>query len=303
MNGIFIIQKPEGLTSFSVVSRIKKFTGEKKVGHAGTLDPMATGVLPVLVGRCTSLQEALSDHDKEYVAGVRLGLSTDSGDITGKVLETLPVNVTREQFEEVLQTFKGEQKQVPPMYSAVWVEGVRLYELARRGIEIERKAREIEIYDISLEKQESDTDFVIRVSCSKGTYIRTLCEDIGKKLGVPACMYSLERSVCGIYTKDMCVNLSDIEACYKNGDVQGLKKLLISAESLYAHLKKVRLPEFYTKLCKNGCEIYLKKARIKEETFSDGACAIYGFDGEFLGPGVLKDYPDGKAIKLEHYLF
>ena len=150
MNGILNIYKEGGMTSFAVVSRVRKFCGEKRVGHAGTLDPMATGVLPILVGKAAVMQEVLSDHDKSYVAGLRLGTSTDTGDITGNVLQKSEVSVSTEDFLKVLSSFQGKIKQVPPMYSAIQIDGQRLYDLARKGIEVERAAREIEIYSIKL---------------------------------------------------------------------------------------------------------------------------------------------------------
>ena len=302
MNGILNIYKEGGMTSFAVVSRVRKFCSEKRVGHAGTLDPMATGVLPILVGKAAVMQEKLSDHDKTYIAGVRLGISTDTGDVTGNILETKDVNVTTEQFCEVLGKFTGKIMQVPPMYSAIQVDGQRLYDLARKGIEVERQAREIEIYENSLIERVSDTDFVIEVSCSKGTYIRTLCEDIGKELGVPATMYSLERIQCGDYTKETSIKIGELEKLFLEGRQDEIEKLLAPVEDLFKHLPKVKLPEFYTKLCLSGCEIYLKKLRIDEDFFKDsgGECRVYTFDNKFIGNAFVKDYPDGKAIKVKY---
>lgn len=302
MNGILNIYKEGGMTSFAVVSRVRKFCGEKRVGHAGTLDPMATGVLPILVGKAAVMQEKLSDHDKTYVAGVRLGMSTDTGDVTGNVLETKDVDVTTEDFLETLKKFTGKIMQVPPMYSAIQVDGQRLYDLARKGIEVERQAREIEIYENSLIERVSDTDFLIKVSCSKGTYIRTLCEDIGKELGVPATMYSLERIQCGDYTKEKSIKIGELEKLFLEGRQDEIEKLLEPVEDLFRHLPKVKLPEFYTKLCLSGCEIYLKKLRIEESFFekSQGECRVYTFDNKFIGNAFVKEYPDGKAIKVKY---
>ena len=302
MNGILNIYKESGMTSFAVVSRVRKFCGEKRVGHAGTLDPMAMGVLPILVGKAAVTQEKLSDHDKTYIAGVRLGVSTDTGDVTGTVLETKDVNVTTREFCKVLERFTGKIMQVPPMYSAIQVDGQRLYDLARRGIEVERQAREIEIYENTLVERVSDADFLIKVSCSKGTYIRTLCEDIGKELGVPATMYSLERIVCGEYTKETSIKIGELERLFLEGKREETEKLLQPCETLFRHLPKVKLPEFYTKLCLSGCEIYLKKLRIDEGFFeaSGGECRVYTFDNRFIGNAYVKDYPDGKAIKVKY---
>ena len=302
MNGILNIYKESGMTSFAVVSRVRKFCGEKRVGHAGTLDPMATGVLPILVGKAAVMQEKLSDHDKRYIAGLRLGVSTDTGDVTGNVLETKDVNVTTDAFLEALKKFTGKIMQIPPMYSAIQVDGQRLYDLARKGIEVERQAREIEIYENSLVERVSDTDFLINVSCSKGTYIRTLCEDIGNELGIPATMFSLERVECGEYTKETTVKIGELEALFIEGKQQEIEKLLQPVENLFKHLPKVKLPEFYTKLCLSGCEIYLKKLKIDESFFekSDGECRVYTFDNKFIGNAYVKEYPDGKAIKVKY---
>ena len=302
MNGILNIYKESGMTSFAVVARVRKFCGEKRVGHAGTLDPMATGVLPILVGKAAVMQEKLSDHDKRYIAGVRLGILTDTGDVTGNVIETCDVSVTDEQFLEVLRKFTGKIMQVPPMYSAIQVDGQRLYDLARKGIEVERQAREIEIYENILVERVNETDFLINVACSKGTYIRTLCEDIGKELGVPATMYSLERVQCGDYLKETSIKIGELEALFQAGKQNEIEKLLQPVENLFRHLPKVRLPEFYTKLCLSGCEIYLKKLRLSDNAFDEtgGECRVYTFDNKFIGNAFVKDYPDGKAIKVKY---
>ncbi len=302
MNGILNIYKESGMTSFAVVSRVRKFCSEKRVGHAGTLDPMAKGVLPILVGKAAVMQERLSDHDKRYIAGVRLGVLTDTGDVTGNVLEERDVGVTKAQFEQVLTRFTGKIEQIPPMYSAIQIDGNRLYDLARQGIEVERKPREIEIYRCELVGMITKTDFVIDVSCSKGTYIRTLCEDIGRSLGTVATMYSLERVECGAYTKGDSISIDELEKLYLEGKNEEIEKLLQPVEPLFSHLPKVRLPEFYTKLCLSGCEIYIKKLGIDEGFFekSHGECRVYTFDGKFVGNAFLKDYPDGKAIKVKY---
>ncbi len=301
MDGILNVYKPKGLTSFAVVARVKKFCGTKRIGHAGTLDPMATGVLPLLVGKAAVMQEKLSDHDKTYIAGVRLGISTDTGDVTGKIISQSDVDVSEDSFKAAAEKFVGKIKQIPPMYSAIQIDGQRLYDLARKGIEVERQAREIEIYSLDVLKRESETDFIIQVSCSKGTYIRTLCEDIGKELGTQACMYSLERTVCGDFKKQESVSLEMLEELYSQNKTQEIEKLLMPVEPLFSHLPKVTLPEFYTKLCLNGCEIYLKKIGVKEEFFGeDGLCRVYGFDKRFIGQGEVRDYEDGKAIKIKY---
>ena len=301
MDGILNVYKPEGMTSFAVVARVKKFCSTKRIGHAGTLDPMATGVLPLLIGKAAVMQEKLSDHDKTYIAGIRLGVSTDTGDVTGKILEKSEVSVSDEDFLKAAKSFVGKIKQIPPMYSAIQIDGQRLYDLARKGLEVERQAREIEIYALDVLSRQSDTDFVIKVSCSKGTYIRTLCEDIGKILELPACMYSLERVECGGYKKENSVSLDELEELFLQGKTEEIEKKLEPVEPLFSHLPKVVLPEFYTRLCLNGCEIYLKKLGIKEEFFGcDGLCRVYGCDKRFIGQGEVKEYPDGKAIRIKY---
>lgn len=301
MNGIINIYKPEGITSHTVVTKIKRFTGVKRVGHSGTLDPMARGVLPVLVGSAASVQELITGHDKIYRAGILFGKTTDTGDITGTVLEEKTVDFTAGKLEEVIKSFVGTQLQTPPMYSALKVDGKKLCDLARQGIEVERKAREITVYGIEITGAFDGTRCEIDVSCSKGTYIRTLAEDIGKALGCGACLDSLERLRCGRYLAEEAVRLEDIEALYEKGDLSGIEALMTSPKELFTDLPAVRLPEFYTRLSLNGAEIYLKKARIPEKIFENGLmCRMFDDKGNFYAVGELKDFPDGKAIKIRY---
>ena len=301
MNGIINIYKPSGMTSHSVVSRIRKFYGVKRVGHSGTLDPMACGVLPVLVGNAASVQELITGHDKVYRAGVLFGKITDTADITGKVLEERDVRFTSEQLEQVIKSFVGEQEQVPPMYSAIKMDGVKLYDLARQGIQVERKARKITVYSIKIIKPFDGIRCELEIACSKGTYIRTLGEDIGMKLGCGACLDSLERVACGGYKAEDAVNLDDIEKLYLEGNTAALDKLLADPQDLFLDLPKVRLVQFYTKLSLNGAEIYLKKAHIPEKIFSQtDMCRLYDENGNFFAVGQLSDFPDGKAIKIKY---
>lgn len=301
MDGILNVYKPSGMTSFAVVSRVKRFCGTKRIGHAGTLDPMATGVLPLLVGKTAVMQEKLSDHDKAYVAGIRFGIATDTGDITGKIVSQAEVKVSEKELSESLEKFVGKIKQVPPMYSAIQIDGRRLYDLARKGIEVERKERDIEIYSLKLVEAQGKNDFVIDVKCSKGTYIRTLCEDIGKSLGVPATMYSLERTECGVFKKEDSLELDTLEKLFVEGKSEEIEKLLMPAEPFFKELPIVKLSEFFTRLCLNGCEIYLKKLNISEDAFCENAeCRVYGCDGAFIGVGFVKNFEEGKAIKLKY---
>lgn len=187
MDGIILVNKEKGITSFGVVSKIRKIFNTKKVGHCGTLDPEATGVLPIMIGQATKVSKYLVEHDKEYVAVLKLGVKTDSADSEGNIIEKDNFNLDMNNEEEYLNkisTLVGKQKQVPPMYSAIKVDGKKLYEYARDGVEIERAARDIEIYDIEVEKfNVEDNEIIFRVKCSKGTYIRTLCETIAEILG------------------------------------------------------------------------------------------------------------------------
>jgi tRNA pseudouridine55 synthase len=198
-NGIIIIHKPQDWTSMDVCAKLRGVFHEKRVGHGGTLDPMATGVLPVFLGRATRAVQFAETGEKEYLAALRLGLTTDTQDTTGNVLEERPVNVSREELEAALAPFRGDILQLPPMYSAVKIGGKRLYELARKGQEVERKPRPVTIHALELQEELSPQgDFLLRVRCSKGTYIRTLCHDIGEALGCGGCMASLVRTeACG----------------------------------------------------------------------------------------------------------
>ena len=225
-NGILIIDKPAGWTSMDVCAKVRGILHEKRVGHGGTLDPLATGVLPVFVGRATRAVEFAENSRKEYLAGLRLGLVTDTQDVTGTVLETHPVTVGREALEAALESFQGNISQIPPMYSAVKVHGKKLYELARRGEEVERKPRPVTIYELELLEAENETDCLFRCLCSKGTYIRTLCHDIGQALGCGGALYSLRRTMAAGYTLEEAVTIEDIQE-------QG-EALLLPLDGLFA---------------------------------------------------------------------
>ena len=199
-NGIVVIDKPAGWTSMDVCAKLRGILKEKRVGHGGTLDPMATGVLPVFVGTATKAVEFAEKGDKEYIAGLRLGKVTNTQDITGEVLEARPVSVSREELEAVLPRFTGSIEQIPPMYSAIKINGKKLYELARKGREVERPARPVVIKSLKIEDQKDETLYTIRVRCSKGTYVRTLCHDIGQALGCGGCMSSLRRTETAGFT-------------------------------------------------------------------------------------------------------
>lgn len=209
-SGIIVIDKPTDWTSHDVVAKLRGRFKERRIGHAGTLDPMATGILPVFVGRATRAVEFASEGQKEYIAGLRLGLVTDTQDITGSILSSNPVHVSKERLLEVLPLYCGDLLQIPPMYSAIKQQGKKLYELARAGKEVERTPRPITIFSLDLLEQVSETDFLLRVVCSKGTYIRTLCHDIGATLDCGACLYSLRRTMAAGFNETDAVTLDQV---------------------------------------------------------------------------------------------
>ncbi len=267
-NGILIIDKPAGWTSMDVCAKVRGILHEKRVGHGGTLDPLATGVLPVFVGRATRAVEFAENSRKEYLAGLRLGLVTDTQDVTGTVLETHPVTVGREALEAALESFQGNISQIPPMYSAVKVHGKKLYELARRGEEVERKPRPVTIYELELLEAENETDCLFRCLCSKGTYIRTLCHDIGQALGCGGALYSLRRTMAAGYTLEEAVTIEDIQE-------QG-EALLLPLDRLFAQYPAltVRSPG-QEKRVRCGNPITLPGT-------ADGTYRIYGQTGDLL---------------------
>lgn len=262
-NGIIIIDKPAGWTSQDVAAKLRGVLHEKRIGHGGTLDPMATGVLPIFVGRATRAVEFFEHAEKEYVAGLRLGLVTNTQDITGEIEAEQPVQVTKEQLQTVLETFKGPQEQIPPMYSAVKIGGKKLYEMARQGKTVERKPRHIEILELELLDGEG-RDFLIRVKCSKGTYIRTLCHDIGQELGCGGCMSSLRRTMAGCYDLSRAVTMEEVLAG---------KTDLLPVDSLFSHLPAVTVEK--VKPIYNG-------AAVKVSGLPDGEYRVYAPDGTFL---------------------
>ena len=284
INGIINVYKETGFTSHDVVAKLRGIVKQKKIGHTGTLDPDATGVLPVCLGNATKLCDMLTDKSKEYVATMRLGFCTDTQDISGEVLKKEEVNVTTEQVTEAVMSFVGKYDQIPPMYSALKVNGKKLYELAREGIEIERKARSIEIFAIEI-LDINLPDITMKVHCSKGTYIRTLCHDIGLKLGCFATMVSLKRTKVANFLLENAYTLSQIEACVKE---ERLQDILTKTEDMF-ELVSVRVAPPYEKLLFNGNSIYLnqimERIRIgnKEQVkvyAGDRFCAVYECDEE-----------------------
>ena len=271
-NGILVVDKPSGWTSMDVCAKLKGLFQERRVGHAGTLDPMATGVLPVFLGRATRAVEFAAESEKEYIAALRLGVITDTQDITGSVLETRPVAAGREELEAVLERFRGEIAQVPPMYSAVKINGQPLYKAARAGKTVERTPRPVTLHSIMLAGSPAPNEYILNIHCSKGTYVRVLLEDIGRALGVPATMAALRRTASGPYTLEMAYTLDELQRAREAGT---LESLLLSVESVFTCLPAVEVNEETRRRLLNGAPTYRFPAR-------DGRyralCA-----GEFLG--------------------
>ena len=269
------------MTSFAVCSRLRKIFGEKKVGHAGTLDPLATGVLPVMIGGATKFLSHLPEHDKGYLAEFELGKTTDTLDITGNLTGEFPVNCSDEQVRYAIESFKGKIMQVPPMYSAVSVGGKRLYELARSGVEVERQSREIEIKKLDMLPKNGDY-YVIDVLCSKGTYIRSLIDDIGKKLGTGAVMTSLCRTqACGFSLAD-CNDLESLFAAKEAGE--DMQKYLLPVENVFLQFEKLTVSQAQSIRFKNGGA--LDAERIKSPIAESSVYRVYSPCGEFLGLGM-----------------
>lgn len=289
--GVIIVDKHEGVTSHDIVFKIRKLFGTKKVGHTGTLDPMATGVLPVLVGRAAKAAEYLSAEDKGYVAEITLGITTDTEDISGQILtksDTLP---TKSEFFDACQSFVGDIMQIPPMYSALKVDGHKLVDLARKGIEVERQARPIHIDSIVPEVvNETKGIYRITVECSKGTYIRTLCADIGAFLGCGAVMSALRRTSSGNFTLNNAHTIADIE---KMGESERVS-LLMPTEELFSELQAVKLSDFYARLCRSGCEIYQRKIG---SSLPVGTKVRMCDKNGFFALGEVREYDEGTAIK------
>ena len=289
--GVLAVHKGEGMTSHDVVNRIRRLYGTKRVGHAGTLDPMATGVLVVLVGRAAKACEYISSDRKAYRAVLKLGIVTDTEDITGEVLSECADIPTLDTVRAICRGFVGKIKQVPPMYSALKVNGQKLYDLARQGVVIEREAREITIYSLSCEATERADEFLLDVECSGGTYIRTLCADIGVALGCGGVMAALERrEACGISIGE-CATLDSLEEM-SDAERQGR---LLPVERLFSELSAVRLPEFFEKLFRSGCSIYQKKIKTAFEVGS--RVRVCDANGNFFALSEIIDTEEGSAVK------
>lgn len=282
MQGILIVDKPAGFTSFDVIAKLRGICQTRKIGHSGTLDPMATGVLPVFIGQAAKAVDLQTRHDKVYEATMLLGRRTDTGDVTGAVVEEAPVPPALDEaaVAAALPAFLGEGSQVPPMYSAVKVDGQPLYKAARSGREVERKARPVVIHSLELLGRPAEHAYTLRVHCGKGTYVRVLLEDIGRALGVPATMAALRRTAAGPYTLADAHTLEAIQAARDEGR---LEALLTSVETVFAALPALTVDEAAQgRLC-NGAPVYRAAPRAAE-----GRVRIRRADGGFLGVGRLQ---------------
>ena len=307
MNGILVVDKPAGWTSFDVIAKLRGILATRRIGHSGTLDPMATGVLPVFVGPAARAVDLQSDHTKEYVAGVRFGLATDTGDITGRTIATSDKTVSRQALLAVLPRFVGVQQQLPPMYSAVKVDGQPLYKAARRGEEVARTPRTITVHQLQLleeyppallppnggqngqrmasclaEGQEknknSQNEFLLRILCSKGSYVRVLLQDIGAALGVPATMCSLRRTRSGAYTLAQAHTLAAIQAAKDDGTLSGL---LAGVDTVFAALPALTVDA--------ATEARLKNGSLSRTAHPNARLRVYSADGSFLGLATATD--------------
>ena len=287
MQGLILVNKPSGITSFSAVNKIKWLAGEKRVGHTGTLDPLATGLLPIFIGRATALAGIVLDADKSYIATVKLGVTTDSCDITGEVLTERAVDVTEKQLLKVLEKFKGKISQVPPMFSALKKDGVRLYELARQGKSVEIEPREVEITRIELLEFKGDL-FKIAVDCSKGTYTRSLCRDIGEELSCGATMTELNRTATGGFELKDAVLLDDLTK-------ENISEFVSSEEEALKNLKEVFVTEKQALRFSNGGQISYE--RLKNTNFEEGELLRIKYQNKFLGVGYADNEKAQIAIK------
>lgn len=290
-SGILLVNKSGGITSHDVVGRVRRLYGTREVGHTGTLDPMATGLLVVLVGRAVKASDMVTAGRKGYRAGLRLGMTTDTEDITGQVLTVSEALPAPARVCETAKDYVGDIQQVPPMVSALKVNGQKLCDLARKGITVPREARTIRVYTLSVKATEDPSLYCLEVFCSKGTYIRTLCADIGKALGCGGVMASLERIENSSFTLDQALTLEQLETMSRDERIA----CLIPVERIFRDCPRLTLPAFYENLAKNGCEIYQKK--IGTDFDLGKRLALYGKEG-FYGVGEVRNYPDGSAVKV-----
>jgi len=292
-NGIIPVNKPMGFTSFDVVAKCRGILKTKKIGHAGTLDPMAMGVLPIFIGTATKACDMLPDNDKAYIAEFKLGIKTDTEDITGKVIkQDENVSVKKDDILSVIPFFTGEIMQIPPMYSAVSVGGKRLYELARKGIEVERTPRKITIYKLSLESfDEEEKTGKLYIECSKGTYIRTLISDIAEKAGSCGTMTSLVRVKASGFSLSECITLDELFA------MEDPYEKTVSIEKVFSYLPRIEIKGAQERMYRNGIRLSLKKMQFKK---GESEYAVFG-ENEFLGIAIADYENDELIIKKNFY--
>lgn len=299
MNGVLLIDKPQEFTSFDVVAVVRRITGQKKIGHTGTLDPNATGVLVVLLGTATKAQDLILNHDKSYIADFRLGMTTDTLDIWGSVTSENHSEVYREDIMRIIPDFTGEIEQLPPMFSAVQKNGQRLYDLARQGVEVEREKRRVTVYSLELlDFDEKEQCGRLAISCSKGTYVRTIIDDIGARLGCGAVMTGLRRtSACGFELND-CITLDNAKQLATDGL---LEARLLSVESLFEGLRFVRISQAQAKRFSNGGALDLARTALSRLGCENGELfRVKDCEGGFLGLGIADK--DSGLLKI-HKLF
>lgn len=278
LTGILVVDKPAGWTSFDVIAKLRGVLGTRKLGHSGTLDPMATGVLPVFAGAASKAVDLQPDQNKTYLATLRLGLATDTGDITGSVLKTAPVTAGGAELRAVLPGFVGQRMQTPPMYSAVKIGGQPLYKLARAGKTVERAARPIVIYKLEYLGQLSESDHQLRIECGKGTYVRALAEELGAALGLPAALAALRRTRAGLFAEEQAHTLEEILAAKEAGGEEALARLLLGVDTVFAALPALTVSEQAGARLLNGAPVYRCAA-------PDGQYRLYTGAGGFLGLG------------------
>ena len=289
-SGVVILKKEVDISSFGAVRRVQRIFGAKKAGHTGTLDPMAEGVLPILIDGAVKASEFMLTADKHYTATLRLGITTDTEDIWGEVLTRSEVLPSEDEVMAAISSFVGEIKQTPPMYSALKVGGKKLCDLARDGTVIDREAREITVFSIDAEKI-NDSNYSLKVHCSKGTYIRTLCADIGRALGCGGVMASLLRTEASGFSLDMAHTISELETMSE----EERRAALIPTEEIFKNLPEVRLSSFFSRLAKSGLEIYIKKIGLSANV-SD-RFRMKDEQGRFFAVGEAREYEDGIAVK------
>lgn len=287
INGIIVINKEKGYTSHDVVAKLRRILNTRKIGHTGTLDPEATGVLPVCIGKATKICDMILNSQKEYIAGIKFGITTDTQDIFGNVISQKEPCASIEEIKEAILSFEGEIEQIPPMYSAIKVDGKKLYEYARNGVEVERKSRKVKIEKIKI-CEVSKENALIKVRCSKGTYIRTLCDDIGKKLGFGACMESLIRSKSSVFDIENSVRIDDI-------NLDNYKDYLINIDEVFLDYEKIVVNDEIKMRLINGAKSTLDKA--------EGKYRVYDKDGNFICVGKVIFYNKRNVIVSEKLFY